>query len=808
MRLEAEARFARATPAVKARQPTSALLQELQIHQIELEVQNEELRRDQLELEKAHEQYVDLYDFAPVGYLTLDADGLVAGANLTAATLLGKERKGLGGRPFAGLIVATDTDRWRRLHSALVQQGGKAACRLALVRGDGSTFDAHLACERRADASSGSSVRIILTDVTEFARMERSVAEIKERLSFVIDGSNDGFWDWELRSGRVTFSRRWAAMLGYDLGELEPHLSSWERLVHPDDIEPARASIGAHLRGETELYEGVHRARHRDGRWIWILDRGKVVERDAQGCPVRLAGTHTDITERKEAEEALEEARSRLDRHVVNTPLALVEWDGDYRVARFSARAEEMFGWRADEVLGKRIDEVPWVPEEDWPIVRGVMQHMDAGTRPNNVSRNRNRRKDGSTIHCEWYNSSLRGPEGKLASVFSLVQDVTARVRAEAALKESENRFRLLADVTAVGIFQTGALGQILFVNPTYLELTGLTRAEAYGPDGKMAIHPDDRERVVREWEEAVRAGTSFSAEYRHRLPDGRVNWVRMLGTPFLDDAGAVAGYVGALVDITEPRALQGQLALASRLAALGTLVTGVAHEINNPLAAEMANQGVALEVVEEVRDRLDDDASIDRKGAARMLDAAAEALRDAQEGGLRIARIVKNLAVFGRPDATRTRVRMIDVVQGALRWLPATVARTARIQVEDSGAADILASSGQIEQVLVNLVTNAAWATPEGRRDTIIVRVGPGTPGMARLEVVDHGRGIEPAILEQIFEPFFTTHVVGVGKGMGLGLSISHAIVANHGGTLTVESEVGKGSTFRVELPGATVEL
>jgi signal transduction histidine kinase len=229
-----------------------------------------------------------------------------------------------------------------------------------------------------------------------------------------------------------------------------------------------------------------------------------------------------------------------------------------------------------------------------------------------------------------------------------------------------------------------------------------------------------------------------------------------------------------------------------------------VAHEINNPLAAELANQGVALEVVREVRARLDDGVALDRKAEVRLLDGVVEALQDAQESGQRIARIVKDLTAFGRPDTRRTRARLIDIVNGALRWLPAAVARTARIQVEDGGAPDIVASSGQIEQVLVNLAVNAAFATPEGQRDTVIVRIGPGEPGMARLEVIDHGTGIEPAILDRVFEPFFTTHAVGAGKGMGLGLAIGHTIVTAHGGSLTLTSAVGKGSTFRVELPAA----
>jgi two-component system NtrC family sensor kinase len=309
---------------------------------------------------------------------------------------------------------------------------------------------------------------------------------------------------------------------------------------------------------------------------------------------------------------------------------------------------------------------------------------------------------------------------------------------------------------------------------------------------------------VMSDWRAAVSAGTPFSKEYRHRFLDGTVNWVRMVGTPVREGTGPVNGYVGAIVDVTEPHALQLQLALASRLAAMGTMVTGVAHEINNPLAAELADQGLALEVVREVRDRIAADASPERQADVRQLDGVLEALGDAQGSGQRIAGIVRDLTTFGRPDPRRTRAHVIDIVKGALRWLPAAVARTHAVEVEDGGAPDVMVSGAQVEQVLLNLLTNAAWAMPEGQHAPIIVRLLPGKAGMARIDVIDHGKGIEPSALERIFEPFFTTHPTGVGRGTGLGLAIGHAIVTGHGGTLTVESELGKGSTFHVELPAA----
>jgi len=265
----------------------------------------------------------------------------------------------------------------------------------------------------------------------------------------------------------------------------------------------------------------------------------------------------------------------------------------------------------------------------------------------------------------------------------------------------------------------------------------------------------------------------------------------------------------GTVADVTERRsseekvlALQRELAIASRFVAMGTLAAGVAHEVNNPLAAALADQELALSEVQDVLSRLRGGDPLDREAEARRLEGVVEELGDAVEGARRIGRVVKELKVFARPSQDRARERLGDIVAKAMSWLPASVHQVATVRVEDGGAPEVVASFGQIEQVVVNLVTNAAKATRSGMPGSIIVRIGPGAPGMARLDVIDQGTGIEAEILGRLFDPFFTTSEPG--RGMGLGLAVCHSIVRSHGGTLTVESEVGRGSTFRIELPAA----
>jgi PAS domain S-box-containing protein len=428
---------------------------------------------------------------------------------------------------------------------------------------------------------------------------------------------------------------------------------------------------------------------------------------------------------------------------------------------------------------------------------------------------------DGTVRHLLGNATPIRGDDGKPRGSVGAFVDITESKRAEVALRESEARYRTLVTGMSAGLILQRADGVVALCNPAAGRILGLTTDQLLG---RRSTDP--------EWRAMREDGTPFPGEEHAPMvalrtgkaqtdsvmalhkPDGTLTWVSINSEPLRDDGGKVYAVLSTFVDITRLKAaeaernkLQAELAQTARLAAMGTLVAGVAHEINNPLAAELAGQGTALEIVREARRALAERSGPPLEAEIRLLDETVEALSDAQEGGQRVARIVRDLATFASPDPHRSRMRLADVVADAMRWLPATVAKTATVEVEDVGAPEILASRGQIAQVIVNLVTNAAKAARPGTKGKIVVRTGPGDGGTACVEVSDDGAGIGPAVIDRIFDPFFTTRSVGEGRGSGLGLAISRSIVEAHGGTITVRSEVGRGSTFRVELPAADYE-
>jgi PAS domain S-box-containing protein len=373
------------------------------------------------------------------------------------------------------------------------------------------------------------------------------------------------------------------------------------------------------------------------------------------------------------------------------------------------------------------------------------------------------------------------------------------------ALETSERRFRALADEAPVGIFQADPMGHSVYLNHLGREMSGQPPTGALSTNWHHSIHPEDRERVVLEWRVAAAQGRSSSSEYRLLGPDGRPVLVRAYARALRDVQDQVTGYIGVIVDVRETRALRTHVALAARLATIGSLVTESLPEVEGSAAGLHTLQVRALAAAQAARKRLHGEGPLDRAAVTRALDETVQLLARAQEVTDRIAGLIKGLSTSASAELgeARIRLRLHDVVSQAIHWLPASVMEAAAIKIEDKGAPEIKASAFQIEQVVVNLVSNATRAARAFERSKVVIRLGPGAPGMARLEVVDRGSGIDPRSLERLFEQQ-PGGAAAPGDGAGLGLALSHAIVTAHGGSLTVVSAPGRGSTFRVELPAA----
>jgi PAS domain S-box-containing protein len=371
---------------------------------------------------------------------------------------------------------------------------------------------------------------------------------------------------------------------------------------------------------------------------------------------------------------------------------------------------------------------------------------------------------------------------------------------ANARLQEKEAQLALAQDVAQTGSWDWNLANHTVSWSTRLFHIFGVLPGEFVPSyDGFIGlVHEDDRDQVQAHVARLLKDRGTVSFEFRVVQPGGQMRVVHANAAAMSSIDGRVEKVIGTVQDITEQRALQSRLVLADRLASVGTLAGGVAHEINNPLAYVISN--------------LDFVTSALRAGepiAGEELRHFGEAMSEAREGAERVRRIVKDLKSFSRADETvREAVCLERVLDFSSNIAMNEIRPRAKLVKDYRDAPLVEANESRLGQVLVNLLVNAAQAIPEGHADEHEIRLTTRTDeqGRAVIEVRDTGAGIAPEARSRIFDPFFTTKPIGVGTG--LGLSICHGIVSSFGGELTFESELGKGSTFRVVLPRAVHAL
>ncbi len=392
--------------------------------------------------------------------------------------------------------------------------------------------------------------------------------------------------------------------------------------------------------------------------------------------------------------------------------------------------------------------------------------------------------QDGRRIPVEFSMSRI-ALDGRAAIVAFFV-DITNRRLAVEALARSEARFRMLTERApdAIWIFDGRRLR---FVNLGAVKMLGYPDVETLmAIDPRGLVHPDDGPVLVERTARMMATGEPLEPrEYRTFKRDGSLVPVEVLSLPI--EWEGVPAILSFGRDVTSRREMEARLMQADRLAALGTLLAGIAHEINNPLTYVLLGVDQALTALQD--------------GAA-CVETARRRLAEVREGAERVASIVNHLRSFSRSGTeTRGPVALADVTEAAARFAHNELRHRARLSTSYADVPAVLGSASQLEQVVLNLLVNAAQSLPEASAATNEIAVSlRHRDDRVILKVRDNGVGIPEDVLPRVFDPFFSTKPTGIG--MGLGLSICHGIIVAHGGSISVQSQPGQGTTFRLELP------
>jgi len=386
-----------------------------------------------------------------------------------------------------------------------------------------------------------------LYKILEKRKVETELQKSKERWHFAIEGSNDGIWDWNVITDEVFYSYRWKEMLGYGPDEIEGKLSEWKSRVHSEDMERVEFNLQQHFEKMTPDYTSEHRMLCKDGSWKWILDRGKVLEWNDEGKPARMVGTHSDITERKLAEDKLKESEEkyRLLYESNQMPISIF----DVETLNFLSANEafvDKYGYTKEELLKMTILDIR--PDSEVDRVKQSVKIIDKSLV--NVGEYVHKKKNGEIILVEIlrYDLIFEGKKAKL--VFA--NDITKRKLAEKQLSESAVQYRNLADSGSALTWTSGTDKLCNYFNGPWLKFTGRTLEQEIGNGWTEGAHPDDFDKCLEIYLTAFDKREPFEMEYRLRHSSGEYRWIVTMGTPNFDSTGEFIGYIGHCFDISE----------------------------------------------------------------------------------------------------------------------------------------------------------------------------------------------------------------------------------------------------------------
>ena len=592
-----------------------------------------------------------------------------------------------------------------------------------------------------------------------------------------------GHYVFDIKTGYWTSSAGLDDIFGTD-ENFKKDVAGWLQIVHPDFTETMSNYLQDNiLRQHQKFYKEYKIINIKTGQDKWVHGLGSL-KFDDNNNPVEMFGTIQDITEHKQARDALKDSEERL-KSFYDAAFEGIALTRQGKLIDANRQFCKLFGYERDELIGREVLDL--VAEEDREL---VLSNIKSGFEK--PYEHRAVHKDGTAIFLEIKGQQIQF-QGQSARV-TAIHDISERKHSEAALRESEEKYRLLVEDINDVIYRTDQNGIITYVSPVVKSVAGYDPSELIGQRFIKIVYEKDIELLAGRFQELI-SGVIRPSVYRVVNKANEPIWVRS-SSKLIYDGKNIVGVRGVITDISEEKRLQFQLEQGLKMEAIGTLAGGIAHDFNNILSAIIGFSELALGKT-----------SIDTK--------LHDNIKQVLKAGHRAKDLVVQILSFSRKGTQEQKpIDVIPMVKETLKLIRASLPST--IEIRQNYEADpgvIMADPTQVHQVLMNLCTNAGAAMREtgGILEVKLAKVDLDSdfaafhqsiePGPhVVLTVSDTGHGMPPAVLGRIFEPFFTTKERGEGTGMGL--AVVHGIVESHGGTITVDSKPGKGSTFQVYLP------
>ncbi|HEY9052850.1 MAG TPA: PAS domain S-box protein [Gammaproteobacteria bacterium] len=784
--------------------------------------------------------------------IATDTNGLVIRMNPVASHLTGWQEQDALGKPLDEVFHIINAQARTIAENPVkkVLTSGKVvglANHTVLISKQGNEYQiADSAAPIKDDDGNIFGVIMVFHDVTQQYDMQRAVYDSEQRLQLTLSAIEEGLWDWDIQTGNVYYSPAWENLLGYEQGEIAHNLSSWENLIHPDDKKNVMESIQAHFRGETPQYEAEHRLRKKNGEWIWVLGRGKVVQRDEKGNALRALGTASDISdivaERKRQQQRVEQIKRNQqallrwtqtefiylkDAFKMATELAAKTLDiervsiwflnesGDsityedlYTLSNGQHQSGIEIERSGNEVYFDTVHRSNILAVEDALHDAATECFIDSYIKRNNIRSILDvailiQGKVIGVISHEAVGKQQHWSQEKIdfatamASSVALAIEIRQRRYAEKALDDLEQVHKQILDHLVDGVISIDQKGTILSFNRGAEFMFGYDVNEVLGKNIKMLMPNDIARHHDGYIENYINTGIGrvigIGREVTGKRKNGTTFPLRLSVSEIPGDESGVRRFVGNCSDISQERHREEMLRRTQKMDAIGKLTGGIAHDYNNML-------GVILGYGDLLQNLFKHDPK-----AVKYIDA----ILNAAERGKNLTQSL--LAFTRRRETGAESVDINEVIRQDEHMLAKTL--TAKIQLHldlDDPLWKVYVDKGELEDAILNIVINGMHAMPNGGHLTIttenesisemqskVLGLAPGN--YIALAITDSGCGIEKENLDKIFDPFYTTKG---DLGTGLGLSQVYGFMRRSNGCIDVASEVNVGTQMVMYFP------
>jgi PAS domain S-box-containing protein len=747
-----------------------------------------ERKRAEEALRDREARYRYLFEHSQVANALVGLDGKIIDANHAAAELYGYDKSEIVGKSLLEFFTAESGVKAAEAIAGGLQgaYAGPSEFDVLTKRGVRTFFfpgGYHVVLEGGKETG----FLISAVDITERHKAEDALKQSEERYRTILEEMQDGYFEVDL-AGNYTFGNDAnCRQLGYSREELIG--LNYRAFIAGEDIENVYQTFNQVYREGQPVRAFTCKTVRKDGS-TGLGEISIFPIRNEKGDIIGFRGIGRDIAERLQMIEALRRSEERYRTVLEEMEEAYYELDLAGNFTFFNDALVRNAGSSREELMGMGYK--AYIPAKDIERVYNAFSQVYKTGKPYKGLPLQSLRNDGRIIFSEETVLPLRNKAGEIVGFRGVSHNVTERLQMMEALRRSEERYRTMLDEMEEAYYEVDLTGNFTFFSDALCRQLGYSREEIMGMSYQIYIPPENAKKVFEVYNTVYRTGEPHKLFTSAQIKkDGTRVYTEDSIFPMRDEEGKIIGFRGISRDITdrkqreeEKKQLEQKAQFASRLASVGELASGVAHEINNPLTAVIGYAHLLLERK---------DIPVDIKRDVEVIN----------EGAQRVAGIIKKLLVFARQTKPeRTYVDINEIINTTLD-LRAYSLQSNNIKVIlqlDPDLPMTVADPGQLQQVFLNLIMNAETEVKlvhgGGKLSIKTEQIGDNL----RISFKDNGLGIAKENLERIFNPFFTTRKVG--QGTGLGLSVCHGIVTEHKGRIWAESQLGKGATFIVELP------